>query len=165
MADPACTPSLKLDPVHTGGAVFGQLDCQDPSETGLSYAPGDAAHGQVVADGAGGVTYEADADYAGPDAFDVEVTDNDGGATTVHVTVQVTDEAPSCDPLDLGDTPHGRATGNDANCSDPESDQLSYTVSDPPHGTASVDAFGFVSYTPDAGAEGPDSFTLRASDG
>ena len=53
-----------------------------------------------------------------------------------------------------------------ANDTDPDGDSLTVTaVSDPPRGTAAVNANGTVTYTPDAGLSGADSFTYTASDG
>ncbi len=54
-----------------------------------------------------------------------------------------------------------------ANDTDPDGDTLIVTgVSNPPHGTATVDGGGVgVHYTPDVNFSGPDSFTYNISDG
>jgi hypothetical protein len=53
-----------------------------------------------------------------------------------------------------------------ANDSDANGDPLSVdSVSDPPHGTATIQPDDTVNYTPDTGYTGPDSFTYDISDG
>jgi len=53
-----------------------------------------------------------------------------------------------------------------ANDSDIEGTALAVaSVSDPPHGTAVVNADGTITYTPDAGYSGPDAFGYSATDG
>ncbi|MFC1980298.1 S8 family serine peptidase [Chloroflexota bacterium] len=53
-----------------------------------------------------------------------------------------------------------------ANDSDPDLDPLDVTaVSDPAHGTAAINFDDTVTYTPDAGYNGPDAFTYTISDG
>lgn len=53
-----------------------------------------------------------------------------------------------------------------ANDSDPDGDDLSVsTVSDPANGTATINADNTVTYTPDAGFTGTDTFTYTAFDG
>ena len=131
----------------------------------MFFVASDAAHGSASVDGTGFVTYQSNADYAGADSFDVEVDDNAGGSTLAHVTVQVVDAAPACDPVELGDVPRGQTAFGTASCTDPDGDGITYTVTDPPHGTAEIDEIGGgIDYTPDAGYAGPDSFTYSAAD-
>jgi hypothetical protein len=167
-ASPACDPAVTLDDVHSGASVHGTLTCDDPSGTGLNYsiAPGgDAAHGSALLDGVGGVDYFAAPDYAGPDTFTVEVDDNEGGSTTIDVSVEVVNAAPTCNAVGLDSIAPGQTSYGSADCSDADGDSLTYTLSSPPaHGTASVDG-GFIQYTPDDGYAGPDSFEYTASDG
>jgi len=58
------------------------------------------------------------------------------------------------------------APGVLANDSDPNNDPLTAVeVSDPAHGTLSLDPNGSFVYTPNAGFSGTDTFTYRANDG
>jgi VCBS repeat-containing protein len=58
------------------------------------------------------------------------------------------------------------APGVLANDSDPDGNTLSaFKLSDPQHGTLTLNANGSFGYTPTAGYSGPDSFSYRASDG
>jgi hypothetical protein len=71
---------------------------------------------------------------------------------------------PACDPLDLEVHINDSGTGQ-VNCSTADSDPLSFTLdSDPQHGSAMVDATGFVTYLPDHGYQGPDSFSVSVLD-
>ncbi|MEA2312497.1 MAG: large repetitive protein, partial [Solirubrobacteraceae bacterium] len=72
--------------------------------------------------------------------------------------------APTCNPVDLGDVPHDNQAFGSTDCQDADADPLSYSAGTPTHGTA--DAFdGELTYTPDAGYVGHDSFTYTANDG
>jgi CSLREA domain-containing protein len=58
------------------------------------------------------------------------------------------------------------APGVLANDTDPEQDPLTAVkVSDPAHGSVTLNSDGSFAYTPDAGYSGPDSFTYQANDG
>jgi CSLREA domain-containing protein len=58
------------------------------------------------------------------------------------------------------------APGVLANDTDPENDPLTAAkVSNPTHGSVTLNSDGSFAYTPDAGYSGPDSFTYRANDG
>ena len=125
-----------LDDVHGGASVTGELHCSDPSDTGLNFVAEDPpGHGQAFADGAGFVTYYPDADYAGPDGFDVTVSDNEGGTATVAVTVEVVNAAPTCANVALS-TGRNQAAFGSADCDDADFDSLTYTVGTPAHGQA-----------------------------
>ncbi|MCB9571896.1 MAG: tandem-95 repeat protein [Kofleriaceae bacterium] len=127
----------------------------------------DPAHGSVVVNADGTVTYTPDADYYGPDTFDYTVTDADGDASTATVTVDVT---PTNDvPVAVADsatvaedgTVVVAVLGNDTGLGDPP---LVVTATDPAHGTVVVNADGTVTYTPDADYHGPDAFTYTVTD-
>ncbi len=130
---------------------------------------GTPAHGTVVLNGGGLVTYTPDADYDGGDSFSYEVADDRGGTATatVVVTVLAVDDA----PVALAD---GTTTAEDtpvvvdvlANDTDPDGDALVVAgLGDPAHGTVTVAADGRVTYTPEADFAGTDSFTYTVTDG
>lgn len=132
------------------------------------------------------------ADYRGPDQFTLRVTD-DTVTTDVVVRLEVVDprnDRPTCfaylssgsfpGPGGPGaggryETEAGDSEFGSIYCSDEESEDLTFSVADPPdHGTLSDlsdgnspgpgDTASFT-YTAAAAYEGPDSFVLRASDG
>ncbi len=77
------------------------------------------------------------------------------------------DRAPTA-AADNASTGRGRPVDIDvlANDSDADGDALSVeSVTQPPHGTASVEADGAIRYTPAAGFQGPDGFSYTVSDG
>jgi immune inhibitor A len=142
----------------------------DPDGDALTVdATTQPAHGSAGTDGST-VTYTPSAGFVGTDTFDYTVGDGKGGADTGTVTVTVNprpNRAP--DAVDDSaatqrDTPV--TIGVTANDSDPDGDPLSITgVSDPGHGTAVDNGNGTVTYTPDSGFTGDDSFTYSVADG
>ena len=131
---------------------------------------GAAAHGTAVLNAAGtAIDYTPAANYAGPDSFTYTIADDSNATDTATVSVTVT---PLNDPpVALDDT---FAIAEDAaasvvpvlaNDTDIDGGALSATaVTDPLHGTASINA-GAVSYAPDPGYSGADSFSYTVSDG
>ncbi len=127
----------------------------------------DPPHGTATCNASGSCTYTPDAGYLGPDSFDYTVSD---GTATDTGTVNVTVVANS-PPVAVDDTlttklkTQGTAfvLGNDT---DANEDTLTVTDNtDPPHGTATCNASGSCTYTPDAGYLGTDSFDYTVSDG
>ena len=167
-APPICDP-LSLT-VHTGGSVSGPLQCSDPEDEPLTYSVQDGPqHGFADVDGAGSVTYFSSFDYAGADSFTVLVDDQAGGTKVAQVSVDVTNSAPACQPIDLGKNPHGSSTFLFASvdCSDPDEGDFAQAweiVDEPAHGEATAQ-FGSLTYDPDDAYVGTDSFTYRVRDG
>ena len=103
------------------------------------------------------------------DSFTYTIDDGNGGTDTATVTVTV--DGVNDAPLAVDDTADtGLETavtvavlGND---SDPEGDALAVTVVvDPANGTAVINADNTITYTPDAGFSGDDSFDYTVTDG
>lgn len=136
----------------------------------------DPPHGSKVKNADGTITYTPDTGYVGTDSFSYRISD--GEATddgTVAVTV--TDTAPP-PPPDENNPP---VANNDSyatlknnagslnvlvNDSDPDGDALGVvSVTDPPGGVVTFTAAGMVTYTPNTGFVGSDSFTYKISDG
>lgn len=126
--------------------------------------------------------------------FNIEVTLASGGSTTVDATGDFQDQNDDNNPavVDAGtitvtDAANNEPDANNDNAStdentaveievldndsDPDGDPLTVTnVTDPPNGTAAIINGGDegdpqISYTPDAGFDGQDSFTYTISDG
>ncbi|HKB00735.1 MAG TPA: Ig-like domain-containing protein, partial [Gemmataceae bacterium] len=127
------------------------------------------AHGAVVVNADGTVTYTPAANYNGADSFGYTVSDGHGGTATatVALTVRAVNDAPVA-------ADDGAATDEDAgvtitvlsNDTDVDGDTLSpVLVAGPAHGTAVVNADGTMTYTPAANYNGSDSFTYKANDG
>lgn len=120
------------------------------------------------------ITYTPNPDYNGTESFLYRVTDDNGGNAVqrVNVTIDaVEDEVePNLRPtlgkdnvsLIEGETRQINVLSND---SDPNGDALSVTQAwSATHGTTTVNADNTITYTPDAGYFGADSFYYQASD-
>jgi len=121
--------------------------------------PDDASDDQIV--------YSPAEGFNGTDNFTYSISDGQGGTASATVTVTVEANQP---PIAVDDSAGIVAAGATIsiavleNDSDPDGDVLTIDgVTDPDNGTASVDG-ALVSYTPDAGFTGDDSFTYTISD-
>jgi hypothetical protein len=145
----------------------------DPDGDPLSVtAVSQGANGTVTINGPGpdnDVTYTPDGGFVGADAFEYTVSDGRGGEAVGRVTVTVAEG--NRDPVAQDDA----ATTQEntpvtiavlANDSDPDGDAVTVSsVGDPAHGTATDNGDGTVTYSPDAGFTGVDTFPYTVSDG
>ena len=128
------------------------------------------AHGEIVINSNNTITYMPDADYYGTDSFiyvasDGHLTDS----ATVTVTINGTADAPVA-ANDTAKTPAGAAVTISvlSNDTDPDGDSLTVSSisSQPSNGTAAINSGSTtITYTPDSGYSGADSFSYTASDG
>jgi hypothetical protein len=140
----------------------------DPDRDPLTLASvGPASVGTVEQVG-GSVTYTPRLDWSGVDSFTYTVADGRGGSDTATVTVTV---RPVNDPpvavADSATTAYGtRVTINVlANDTDVDGDVLTLTqVSPGARGGTSINGSG-VTYSPNSGFSGADSFSYTVSDG
>ncbi|MGJ4802980.1 Ig-like domain-containing protein [Luteimonas sp. SDU82] len=174
--------------------VSGRVVGEDVDGDSLTYVvTTPPANGTVVIDpDTGEYTYTPNEDYNGPDEFVVTIDDGNGGTTTSTIVIEVTpvndtpvpaDPNEGLDPQDPGyipgqdfdpetgdyshttpeDTPvSGRVTGTD-----PDGDELTYTLGQPPaNGTVVIDPdTGEYTYTPNEDYNGPDEFVVIIDDG
>jgi hypothetical protein len=175
LAAPACDP-LTLPSVQAGESTQGTLSCADPSDTGLGYFVASGPSGGFAdVDDAGTVTYTADSEFSGDDAFTVEVDDFEGGTTLVDVTVHVTpppNTPPACEADDDQELRTGKPARLHVLCFDVDGDPLTIHVTHAPaHGTLGAFAVDAdtgelaATYTPAGTYTGSDSFSVRADDG
>ncbi|GAA3937383.1 tandem-95 repeat protein [Chitinophaga oryziterrae] len=131
------------------------------------------AHGTVTVNADGTVVYTPAAGYSGPDAFTYKVQDGAGNWSNV-ATVNVTVTAPAATPpvtTDDGTTLNANSNitipvlNNDNAGTNPIVPSTLTIVTQPAHGTVTVNADGTVVYTPAAGYSGPDAFTYKVQDG
>ena len=113
-------------------------------------------------------------EVAGPtsDSFSYEISDGKGGADTALVSL-VLSQSPLPEPQAPSASNDSASTAYEtsvtiavlSNDSDPEGSALSVEVrSAPSNGTAIANANGTITYTPNAGFSGSDSFTYRVTD-
>ena len=131
-------------------------------------------HGIVVLNADGSFTYTPDAGYHGTDVFTYQANDGttNSGAITVLLTINSVNDLPvSLDDAysvaEDGTLNVPAATGVLINDTDGDTgDTLTANiVTQPQHGTVTLNADGSFVYTPTADFTGIDSFTYRANDG
>ena len=147
---------------------------------------GPPANGSAALNDDGTVTYTPDEGFVGTDSFTYTVDDGQGGTAEATVTVTVEpapivdtppEPAPETPPVantppeaadDTATTQAGVAVMIDvlANDSDADADPLQITgLGEPANGSAALNDDGTVTYTPDDGFAGDDSFTYIVDDG
>ncbi|MGH1368913.1 MAG: Ig-like domain-containing protein, partial [Maritimibacter sp.] len=142
----------------------------DPEGDPLEVAElGEPENGTAELNPDGTVTYTPNTDFTGTDTFTYTVTDGNGG--TDVVTVQVAVESDEVNEVDAVDDLSATETDTPvvidvlANDNDPEGDDFEVTdVEDPANGTAELNANGTITYTPDTGFTGTETFTYTVTD-
>ena len=146
----------------------------DPLTAQLVTGP---SHGALAFNKATGLfSYKPSADYFGTDTFTYKVYDGAAwsNVATVTITVNPINDAPVAnnDAYTMDQNAAGNAVltiaapGLVGNDTDVDSGSLSAVwVSNPSHGTLSLNANGSFTYTPTSGYTGTDSFTYKANDG
>lgn len=128
----------------------------------------DPANGTATIDGNGDVIYTPDPDFSGTDTFTYTACDAEGlcASATVTVTVDPTDDAPvAVDDVITTTAPDAVTFDPTDNDQEPDGEALTpSTVSDPANGTAVINSDGTVTYTPDAGFVGTDTFEVTVCD-
>ncbi len=129
-------------------------------------------HGTLTLNGDGSFAYTPAANYNGLDSFTYKANDGqaDSGIAMVTITVGNANDAPVAlnDSFTTAENTilNVAASGVLANDSDVDGDTLSAVlVSQPTHGSLTLNSNGSFSYTPAASYNGTDSFTYKASDG
>ncbi|MBA2282530.1 MAG: tandem-95 repeat protein [Acidimicrobiia bacterium] len=143
------------------------LSGTDPEGLPLTFALAAPApaHGTVTGTPPN-VVYTPAANDNGPDSFGFRVTDNNGGTDTGLVTINVTavNDAPVA--TNVGTTTvEDTATTVALAAADADGDALTYAVvTQPTRGAVTCTPGGSCTYTPDADANGTDTFTFDAVD-
>jgi VCBS repeat-containing protein len=126
------------------------------------------AHGQLIFKADGSFIYTPEKNYNGQDKFTYRVCDPSGGCDQAQVLITV--DPQNDPPVAVDDnfkTPEDiNLTGNVApNDSDPEGDQLTFTlVTSPAHGQVVVKTDGSFIYTPQNNYNGTDKFVYKVCD-
>lgn len=142
------------------------LTGSDPESQPISYIVlTQPAHG-TLSGIAPALTYHPAANYFGNDSFTFKVNDTqmDSNSATISITVNAVNDAPIADnqskSTDLNQPVNITLTGSDV-----DNDPLIFTVATQPQHGALSGTLPNLTYTPDTGYSGADSFTYRANDG
>ena len=133
----------------------------------------DVAHGSLTINSDGTFTYTPEAGYIGSDSFTYQVCDNGTpvkcATATVTINVIAVNDAPDAvaDIATVNEDEVLNGTSLLANDTDVEGNTLSISttpVSNPSHGTVTINSNGTYIYTPEANFNGTDSFTYQVCD-
>jgi hypothetical protein len=143
----------------------------DPENDTLTISSvGQPGHGSTKNNGDGTITYTPTARYVGADSFAYTISDDKGNTDTANVNINVT-EAPNHAPTAANDSATTQqetpVTVNVlANDSDPDGDTLTVSsVTQGAHGMVTDNHDGTLTYTPNTGFYGADSFVYNITDG
>jgi len=145
------------------------LTGSDPDGDALTFAIGTQPTNGTLSGVAPNVTYTPNAEFNGADSFTFTVNDGtvDSAAATVSITVNAVNDAPTADDQSVT-TNQDVAFDITLTGSDPDGDALTFAiVTAPTNGTLSgeLDGDELVTYTPNGGFTGSDSFTFTVNDG
>ncbi|MDP3850184.1 MAG: Ig-like domain-containing protein [Luteolibacter sp.] len=168
------TPIANQAPVAAGQSVTTTedsvvaivLSASDANGDPLSYSIVNSPGLGTLSGSAPNLTYTPKADVNGQDSFTFRASDGKLNSNTATISINITaaNDAPVATAQAVA-TAAGKALAILLTASDKDGDLLSYAiVSSPAKGTLSGTAPN-LTYTPNAGAGGSDSFTFRASDG
>ena len=118
------------------------------------------SHGTAVLQPGGALRYTPNADFHGTDSFTYRARGAAAASdpATVTLTVRPVNDAPAVSDVTVG-TDEDTAVAIDLSGSDVDGDTLSFTTTQPTHGT-----FANGTYTPDPDYHGVDEFTYTARD-
>ena len=148
-----------------GSSVSVPLTCADPDgdELTLAIASG-PAQGSLGAISGESVTYTPHLDAVGEDTFTFTAEDDLSESAPATVTITLTGP-PHCEDGSAR-TRVGTPVTVALECTDPDGDPLDLEIVDgPSQGSLGAISGGEVTYTPDDGEFGTDSFTFKAGDG
>ena len=172
-APDAVDDSATVNEDSSGNAIDVLANDTDPDGDTLTITGNsDPANGTATCS-ATSCSYTPDAGYSGPDSFTYTISDGNGGTDTATVSVSVTVSPVNNPPNAVDDTAtvDADSTGNDikalSNDTDPDGDTLTITeVTQGARGAVAITGGGSgLTYEPDKGYSGPDSFAYTISDG
>jgi hypothetical protein len=167
---PTCADATAATPAG-GGTAAVSLTCTAPAGATSTYGiVAGPAHGSLSAvnQANGQLTYTAQSDYAGPDTFSYQLSDQWGVSNVATVTVTVPAFAvPTCANVSARAAKGAARTAVALSCTGPAGTPISYAIVSPPaDGTLGAldQATGRVGYTAELGYSGTDRFIYRATD-
>jgi MYXO-CTERM domain-containing protein len=127
------------------------------------------AHGNAFVKSDSSVLYEPAADYHGPDSYVYRVKDGDGDESTATVTITVTpvNDNPQAGAMDAVTTPEDTSVSIQVLANDTGLGDVPITVTvmtQPSHGTATVETDNSITYVPVKDFNGTDVFQYKVND-
>jgi VCBS repeat-containing protein len=127
------------------------------------------SHGVLNLNADGSFSYTPSSNFNGSDSFTYQAKDPYNALSnvaTVSITVNAVNDAPVCTSPQSASTNEDTALNASVVCTDVDNDTLTYSsVSNPSHGTLTLNSAGTFTYSPNANYNGSDSFTFKANDG
>ena len=167
--------SIDEDNSLTVNAADGVLDNDSDADgdTLTAVIVSQPTHGAVTLASDGSFIYAPDANFHGTDTFTYKANDgtHDSETATVTITVNSVNDVPVAvsDSYDIevdGTLTVAADEGVLDNDTDDDDDTLTaVVVTQPVHGTLTLNSDGSFTYEPDAGYNGTDTFTYKANDG
>ncbi|PEQ12081.1 hypothetical protein B2G71_13120 [Novosphingobium sp. PC22D] len=158
-------PTVDAIDEDSDGTTF-TVTATDADSDPITYSISSATGGTATVTDGGVVTFIPAADFSGDASVTVSASDGTASATQT-VTIEVTgiNDAPVAadDVVTITGTEDTDITVTPT-ITDPDGDDLTYTFTDPSHGTVAVADDGTIVYTPDANYFGTDTFELTATD-
>ncbi|GLY08035.1 Ig-like domain-containing protein [Actinoplanes sp. NBRC 101535] len=164
-APPVAVDKTPATPYGTPVTLDPAGDSTDPNGDTLTVTGTTTpAHGTVVRNSNGTITYTPDTGFSGTDSFTYTISDGKGGTDTGTVTVTVANGVPTAGDIAVTVSTNAPETIT-VPATDPNGDTLTITIDTPPtHGTATV-VNGKIVYTPRDGFIGKDTFHYTVTDG
>lgn len=167
-ADPQVAPVAASQSTSTleDTAVNIVLTASDANGDLLSYAVVDGPSNGSLTGTAPNLIYTPNANYNGSDSFTFKANDGtaDSAIATVSITVTAVNDAPVADAQSVS-VDHNTATAITLTGSDVEGSALTYTVVTNPTNGSLTGTAPSLTYTPNSGYSGSDSFTFTVNDG
>jgi hypothetical protein len=166
---PAARDDEATTPLNTPVKVDVTANDSDPNGYALIVkSVTTPAHGTVKINADNTVTYTPQANFSGTDTLAYTVGNNHGGTASADVTITVQAPVAPVAQADETTTPFNTPVAINvlANDSDPANLPLTVTqVSQPAHGSATINPNGTITYTPQANYFGNDAFSYTISNG
>lgn len=161
----------------SGRAIAGRVTATDPDNppTDLSYLPRNSPNnGRVDLQPDGSFVYTPDDFFYGVDRFSIAIVDPDGADSVAEITVEVApsgggtgpggpNRPPTVSDVTL-ETAEDQTVTQALQATDPDGDSLTYSVTAPTNGVASVNDAGVVEYGGNPDFNGADQFTVTVTD-
>ncbi len=149
---------------HAGTPLAITLSGSDPDSDPLTFAVSSGPGSGSLTGTSPNLTYTPIAGFAGADSFSFTASDGTDTSTPATVSISVTNTAPTATPQTL-DTATNTALLITLAGTDADSDVLTFSVASDPASGSLTGTAPALTYTPNLGFSGADSFSFTVNDG